>query len=69
MDIGPLTVESHPMPEDVKFLEDRLLRLSHLDFYTSRFKLRPSPTSFTGTMAVKSRTRAMKGPTHYRPLL
>jgi hypothetical protein len=24
MDIGPLTVESHPTPEDVKFLDDRL---------------------------------------------
>src|SRR5262245_39705443 len=24
MDIGPLTVESHPTPEDVKLLDDRL---------------------------------------------
>ena len=24
MDIGPLTVESHPTPADVQFLEDRL---------------------------------------------
>ena len=24
MEIGPLTVESHPTPEDVKFLDDRL---------------------------------------------
>ena len=24
MDIGPLTVETHPTPADVQFLEDRL---------------------------------------------